>query len=259
MWLLRKKKARTCLFIFGLILCLSPFILAIHNGHVATSLISTFKQDENLIGKDKLYSIFEKAKKYNDQLFYKQEREKYEDVLNYSSTQIMASIEIPVISMNLPIYHGTSEEVLNSGAGHFSFSSLPVGGKNTHCLLTGHRGLPNAKLFTRIDELKEKDLIYIHVCKKELVYEVEKIYVIKPEEILDIQIESNKDLLSLITCTPYGINTKRLVVQAKRVKEKKVKDKNIRFSYSIREALFVVAPIFLLLFVIFRKKGNFEK
>ena len=99
----------------------------------------------------------------------------------------MATIQIPVIDVDLAIYHGTSDEVLNIGIGHFDFSSLPVGGKNTHCILTGHRGLPSAKLFTRLDELKKKDLIYVHACKKKLVYEVMDSYVVEPEEILKLQ------------------------------------------------------------------------
>lgn len=120
-------------------------------------------------------------------------------------------------------------------------------GKNSHCILTGHRGLPNAKLFTRLDELKKKDRIYIHICKKTLTYEVVDCFVVEPEEILNMGIEKNRDLLSLVTCTPYGINTKRLVVQAKRIYPKK--QQKPRKSYSIREVMFLIFPvIFLIVF-----------
>jgi len=169
-------------------------------------------------------------------------------MLNTLSSSVIATIQIPVIDVDLPIYRGTSDEVLNRGIGHFDFTSLPVGGKNSHCILTGHRGLPSAKLFTRLDELKKKDLIYIHVCKKELVYEVVDSIVVEPEAILDIGIEKNRDLLSLVTCTPYGINTKRLVVRAKRVFPKK-KEKKVRKSYSFRELCFILIPIICVMVV----------
>ena len=161
-------------------------------------------------------------------------------------------IQIPVIDVDLAIYHGTSDEVLNRGIGHFEFSSLPVGGKNSHCILTGHRGLPSAKLFTRLDELKKKDQIYIHVCKKTLAYEVVDSFVVEPEDILDMAIEKDQDLLSLVTCTPYGINTKRLVVKAKRIFPKKKNQP--RKSYSMREFLFLIIPVvFLIVFKVVRR------
>lgn len=141
---------------------------------------------------------------------------------------------------------------MNTGIGHFEFTSLPVGGKNSHCILTGHRGLPSAKLFTRLDELKKKDRIYLHVCKRILVYEVIDSFVVEPEEVLKLEIEKNQDLLSLVTCTPYGINTKRLVVQAKRVHEKQ--QKRVRKSYSLREVSFVAFPFVLwIVFKVVRK------
>lgn len=251
----RKNKINKALFIFGLILCLSPLVLNLISMSVHTSLISTYQNDEKKIGKDKLNQIYQDARAYNENLYEKHISSDYNQMLNYSSTHVMASIEIPVISLNIPIYHGTDDDILNNGVGHFSFSSLPVGGKNTHCLLTAHRGLPNSKLFTRIDELKKGDVIYIHVCDKKLMYEVQKSYVIDPEQIFDIKIQKNKDLLSLITCTPYGINTRRLVVQAKRVRDSGKNTKNTRFSYSLRESLFLMIPLVLAFIVIFRKKG----
>lgn len=210
-------------------------------------MISSFYLEENMTEDNLLNDEYFKALKYNENLFLGMEKEDYDTILNYASTQIMANIQIPVIDVDLAIYHGTSDEVLNRGIGHFEFSSLPSGGKNSHCILTGHRGLPNAKLFTRLDELKKKDRIYIHICKKTLTYEVVDCFVVEPEEILNMGIEKNRDLLSLVTCTPYGINTKRLVVQAKRIYPKK--QQKPRKSYSIREVMFLIFPvIFLIIF-----------
>lgn len=210
-------------------------------------MISSFYLEENMTEDNLLNDEYSKALKYNENLFLGMEKEDYDTILNYASTQIMATIQIPVIDVDLAIYHGTSDEVLNRGIGHFEFSSLPSGGKNSHCILTGHRGLPNAKLFTRLDELKKKDRIYIHICKKTLTYEVVDCFVVEPEEILNMGIEKSRDLLSLVTCTPYGINTKRLVVQAKQIYPKK--QQKPRKSYSIREVMFLIFPvIFLIVF-----------
>ena len=214
-------------------------------------MISSFYLEENMTEDNLLNDEYSKALKYNENLFLGMEKEDYDTILNYASTQIMATIQIPVIDVDLAIYHGTSDEVLNRGIGHFEFSSLPSGGKNSHCILTGHRGLPNAKLFTRLDELKKKDRIYIHICKKTLTYEVVDCFVVEPEEILNMGIEKSRDLLSLVTCTPYGINTKRLVVQAKRIYPKK--QQKPRKSYSIREVMFLIFPvIFLIIFKVMK-------
>ena len=216
------------------------------------NVISSFYLEEDTTQNKLVEDAYLNAELYNQQLFLNQKRENYDTILNLTSTQIMATIQIPVIDVDLAIYHGTSDEVLNRGIGHFEFSSLPVGGKNSHCILTGHRGMPSAKLFKRLDELKKKDRIYIHVCKKTLVYEVVDSFVVEPEDILDMGIEEGQDLLSLVTCTPYGINTKRLVVQAKRIFPKK--NVQLRKSYSIRELLFLMIPVvFLIVFKVVRR------
>lgn len=216
------------------------------------NVISSFYLEEDTTQEKLVEDAYLNAELYNQQLFLNQERENYDTILNFTSTQIMATIQIPVIDVDLAIYHGTSDEVLNRGIGHFEFSSLPVGGKNSHCILTGHCGLPSAKLFTRLDELKKKDQIYIHVCKKTLVYEVVDSFVVEPEDILDMTIEKDQDLLSLVTCTPYGINTKRLVVKTKRIFPKKKNQP--RKSYSMREFLFLIIPVvFLIVFKVVRR------
>ena len=140
----------------------------------------------------------------------------YTDVLNISGNGVMAYIEIPEISVYLPIYHGTDDEVLEKGVGHIQQTSLPIGGSSTHCVLTGHTGLPNAELFTRIDELEVGDTFYIYVLNQTLKYEIYETEVIEPEDISELTIEDGRDLITLVTCTPYGVNTHRLLVKAER-------------------------------------------
>lgn len=166
----KRKGKNNVLFFLGFLLCVLPILLNLVFQSRMENVISSFYLEEDTTQEKLVEDAYLNAELYNQQLFLNQERENYDTVLNFTSTQIMATIQIPVIDVDLAIYHGTSDEVLNRGIGHFEFSSLPVGGKNSHCILTGHRGLPSAKLFTRLDELKKKDQIYIHVCKKTSVY-----------------------------------------------------------------------------------------
>lgn len=142
-------------------------------------------------------------------------RSQYWDLLNVNG-DVMAYINIPVCDINLPVRHGDSEEVLQQCAGHLPGSSLPVGGENTHAIITAHRGLPSAKLFTNIDSLKKGDLFFIHVLDETLAYKVDQIKVVLPENTDDLQIVEDEDYVTLITCTPYGINTHRLLVRGER-------------------------------------------
>ena len=142
--------------------------------------------------------------------------ENYKEVLNISEDGIMAYIEIPKISVYLPIYHGTSSGVLEKGVGHIESTSVPIGGESTHSVLTGHTGLPSAELFTRLDELVVGDIFYIHVLNEVLTYKIYETKVILPDEIDELQIVSGKDLITLVTCTPYGVNSHRLLVKAER-------------------------------------------
>ena len=140
----------------------------------------------------------------------------YETVMNPHVGDFMGWLEIPLISVKLPIFHGTEETVLRKGVGHIEGSSLPAGEKTSHCLLAGHRGLPGAKLLTRLGEMQIGDEFYIYVDEKILIYEVMEISVIRPEDGEKLMIQEGKDLISLITCTPYGVNTHRLVVTGER-------------------------------------------
>ncbi len=169
----------------------------------------------------------------------------------------MGYIEISKINIKLPIYQGTSEEVLSRGVGHLDYSSLPVGGENTHTILTGHRGLPSAKLFTDLDKLSEGDLFYIHSLDKVLAYKVDQIKVVLPYETDDLKIVENKDYVTLITCTPYGVNTNRLLVRGERVefneKEKQKMRKEI-FMFNKWTVVVLILLLCVFLVVIYKKK-----
>ena len=143
--------------------------------------------------------------------------ENYKEVLNVSDDGVMGYVEIPKISVYLPIYHGTSDEVLEKGVGHIQNTSVPIGGNSTHSILTGHTGLPNAELFTRLDELEIGDIFYIHVLDDVLTYKVFETKVILPDKIDELRILNGKDYVTLVTCTPYGVNSHRLLVKAERV------------------------------------------
>lgn len=143
--------------------------------------------------------------------------ENYKEVLNVSDDGVMGYVEIPKISVYLPIYHGTSDEVLEKGVGHIQNTSVPIGGNSTHSILTGHTGLPNAELFTRLDELGIGDIFYIHVLNDVLTYKVFETKVILPDKIDELRILNGKDYVTLVTCTPYGVNSHRLLVKAERV------------------------------------------
>ena len=143
--------------------------------------------------------------------------ENYKEVLNVSDDGVMGYVEIPKISVYLPIYHGTSDEVLEKGVGHIQNTSVPIGGNSTHSILTGHTGLPNAELFTRLDELGIGDIFYIHVLDDVLTYKVFETKVILPDKIDELRILNGKDYVTLVTCTPYGVNSHRLLVKAERV------------------------------------------
>ena len=141
----------------------------------------------------------------------------YDELLLAEDSGVMGYLEIEKIKLKLPIYHGVSEEALEDGVGHLEGTSLPVGGETTHAVLFGHRGLPSAKLFTDLDQLEKGDHFLIHVLNETLSYEVDKISVVKPEETSSLAVEEGKDLVTLLTCTPYGVNTERLLVRGHRV------------------------------------------
>ena len=146
-----------------------------------------------------------------------EEKQLYESILDVTGTGIMGYIDIPKLRISLPIYHGTDETVLQIAIGHLEGSSLPIGGEDTHCVISGHRGLPSAKLFTDLDLMETGDCFQLHVLDETLTYEVDQIRIVEPNDMANLMIEKGKDYCTLVTCTPYGINSHRLLVRGHRV------------------------------------------
>lgn len=257
-----KKNFTMLIFICGFLICIYPIISSILESRNQSEAIKTYSSIIETIEDEKLTNELDKANNYNDLLFQTQgvyigsisdqlSDEVYYSLLDNTGTGVMGYITIPKIDVELPIYHGTEETALSIGVGHLQASSLPVGGNNTHAILTGHRGLPSSKLFTRLDELKINDLFYISVCGKTLAYQINEINVIEPHEVDMLDIDADKDIVSLITCTPYGINTHRLVVTASRIPFEVKEKEEIQINFmSFREILFTVLPFSFMLFVI---------
>lgn len=177
------------------------------------------------MSKEDYKAILDEAHKYNERLAETGmrwnmddiQREEYNRQLKIDGTEVMAYVSMPKFHIKCPIYHGTDEAVLQVAVGHLESSSLPVGGESTHTLISGHRGLPSARLFTDIAKMKEGDVWTITVLNETLTYECDQIRVVLPDDLSDLQIEEGKDLCTLITCTPYGINTHRLLVRGHRI------------------------------------------
>lgn len=249
-----KNWKRKLIFIIGFLLCCYPLVSSLIEQQYQKSAVATYQQSVQDKDDSEIKEIIQKATEYNDMLFQTDgaivgdvnseilSEESYESLLN-QGTGVMGSIEIPKIGVDLPIYHGTDDDVLSNGIGHLEGTSLPVGGASTHCVLTGHRGLPNSKLFTRLDEIEENDLFYLNIFGETLAYKVNQIEVIEPDEVDKLNIQEGKDLVSLITCTPYGLNTHRLVVTGERVSYEKKVYENIKPNMlSGRELIFGTLP-----------------
>lgn len=235
------------IFLAGLSLLLYPFVANQWNNYRQKQLISSYEQTvsqkeaSNRIDYD---AELKKAEAYNEALLpsilpdsfaiadASEEDQTYMNTLNIAGDEMMGIVEIPKIDIKLPIYHTTEEDVLKQAAGHLEGSSLPIGGKSTHSVISAHRGLPSASLFTDLDQLKKGDHFLIHVLNKTLCYEVDKISVVKPEETSALAVEEGEDLVTLLTCTPYGVNTERLLVRGHRVpyEEQKVADEKTPLS-----------------------------
>lgn len=213
------------IFIIGLSLLLYPSFSDYWNSFHQSRAIASYAQTVTTIDDDQYEKMWAQAQEYNTTLAKKQNRwvlseeeyEEYEGLLNIGGTGIIGYIEIPNIKVSLPIYHGVDEAVLQIAVGHIEGSSLPVGGEGTHCVISGHRGLPSAKLFTNLDEMEEGDHFMMRVLDETLTYEVDQIRIVEPEDLSALEIEEGKDLCTLVTCTPYGINSHRLLVRGHRV------------------------------------------
>ena len=238
------------IFLVGLSVMLYPFVSdAVNRKHQSRAVAGYAEEVEQLSDAD-YQTYFDAADAYNRQLnttpnaFYKPDLVSgYAQTLDISGTGIMGYITIPKISVELPIYHGTDEGVLQVAAGHLEGSSLPVGGAGTHAVISAHRGLPSAKLFTNLDELEVGDRFTITVLNRVLTYEVDQISIVLPTEIDQLLPTEGMDYVTLMTCTPYGINTHRLLVRGKRV-ETTESQKHIRVAAdAFRIEPIIVAPI----------------
>lgn len=214
------------IFLAGLGFLLYPTVSNLWNRAHQSRAIATYTKQVEKLDDSQNKEMLKAARKYNKSLLKKsdhwklskKDKKKYESFLDVSGTGIMGYIEVPKIDCSLPIYHGTDEGALQIAIGHLEGSSLPVGGKSTHCVLSGHRGLPSARLFTDLDQMEEGDVFVLNVLGRKLAYEVDQIKVVLPDEMSDLEIVQGKDLCTLVTCTPYGINTHRLLVRGHRTK-----------------------------------------
>lgn len=224
------------IFITGLGIASYPFISNMVAQRHASQVVKDYETNVEEMDEEKIDAMKEAAKKYNEQLSNvvsvddenenNEQGESYADLLNIG--EALGYITIPKIDVNLPIYNGTSQDVLSKGVGHMEQSSYPLGGESTHCVLTGHRGLPSALLFTDLDKLEIGDEFYLHVLDEILAYKVDQIKVVEPNESGDLEIIDGKDYCTLVTCTPYAINSHRLLVRGERTEYKGEQDKQTK-------------------------------
>ena len=213
------------ILLIGLSLLLYPTVSDYWNSFHQTRAIATYAENVAALDNASYDAIWDAARQYNRNLLNRsnsfrlseEQKAEYERLLDVSGVGIMGYIEIPEIDVSLPIYHGTEDSVLQVAVGHLEWTSLPVGGKSTHCVLSGHRGLPSAKLFTNLDKLREGDTFLLRVLDEILTYEVDQILIVEPQDTAALEIVEGQDYCTLVTCTPYGINTHRLLVRGHRI------------------------------------------
>ena len=239
------------ILVVGLSLMLYPSFSNWWNEAHQSRAIAAYSQEVSKLDENRYDELWQQAWEYNRSLVGREnvyllddsQKAEYERLLDVSGMGIMGYIEIPSINVSLPIYHGTEESVLQVAVGHLEWTSLPVGGESTHCVLSGHRGLPSAKLFTDLDRLVVGDRFRLGVLDQVLTYEVDQILIVEPQDTEALLIEEGKDLCTLVTCTPYGINTHRLLVRGHRVETEK-DAKNVRVtSDAIQIEPYLVAPV----------------
>ena len=238
------------MFIIGLCILLYPLISNWWNAKVQTQMIENYESVLQTIDGEDYSQYFEAADAFNQKLLdmssplsHTKQLTEYEEILKVPNTDVMGYIAIDKLQLELPIYHGTSDEVLTAGVGHLKGSSVPVGGPGTHCALSAHRGLPSSKLFSDLDKLELGDLFTITVLDRLMTYQVEDIQIVLPKEVEHLKIDKDKDYVTLITCTPYGINTHRLLVRGTRVDNVKIKPQIYVPNEAIKIDPLIVAPI----------------
>lgn len=249
------------IFFVGLSLLLYPIISDYWNSFHQSRAIATYAEAVAELDDEDYEKMWQEAEAYNQKLsnqpnrwnLTEEEEEEYNRILDIGGTGIMGYIEIPEIKVSLPIYHGTDEGVLQIAVGHIPGSSLPVGGIGTHSVVSGHRGLPSARLFTNLDELDEGDVFMIRVLDETLTYEVDKISIVEPDDLTGLGIDPELDLCTLVTCTPYGVNSHRLLVRGHRIAN--LEDDSIRVTADAMQvdrlivASAIAVPVLLLLII----------
>lgn len=249
-------------FAIGLCLLLYPTVSDYWNSFHQSRAIADYVEQVTNIDNETYDEILREAASYNETLKGRAnrfvmddgEREQYEKQLDISGVGIMGYLEIPSIDVSLAVYHGTAESVLQVGVGHLEGTSLPVGGEGTHCVLSGHRGLPSARLFTDLDKMVVGDLFVLRILDETLTYEVDQILIVEPADLSGLEIQEGEDYCTLVTCTPYGINSHRILVRGHRVENQR-QPSNVRVTADAMQidpvvvAPAVAAPILLLLLV----------
>jgi sortase A len=270
-----KKKLPTLIliivFIIGLSLLLYPSVADYWNTRKINKSIMDYSETVSDINTADYEKMINDAVEYNEKLASEPNRfnpteamtELYNQCLNIDGTEMMGYIDIPTINEKIPIYHGTSDAVLDVAVGHMEGTSLPVGGIGTHCVISGHRGLPSARLFTDIDQLVEGDIFTLNILDETLTYEVDQILIVEPDETEALAIDPNQDYCTLVTCTPYGVNTHRLLVRGHRIANQVDGTRVPADAFQIDTlvvASLVAVPMFLILLVILlidtRKRSN---
>lgn len=246
--------------IFGAALLLYPSVSDYWNSFRQTTVINSYVQKVTNMSDEDYAKEWEKAYEFNKMIYDRGEYRslkdeylinRYNNTLNVAGNGVMGYVDIPSLHTTMAVYHGVEESVLQVGAGHMNGSSLPVGGVNTHAVLSGHRGLASAKLFTNLNELVEGDLFMLHVLDETLTYEIDRILIVEPDVMEPLNIDTGEDECTLLTCTPYGINTHRLLVRGHRVDNKI--DYRQRISADARQidpivtAPFMAAPMIIVL------------
>lgn len=256
----------------GLSLLLYPSISDFWNSQHQSRAIAIYSEQVAQIDEDRYDELWSAALEYNQSLLERpnsfvlseEQKEKYEALLDVGGNGVMGYIEIPSIDVSLPIYHGTDEAVLQIAVGHLEWTSLPVGGESSHCVISGHRGLPSAKLFTDLDKLSEGDIFIFRVLDEVLTYEVDQIRIVEPQDIDTLLIEEGKDLCTLVTCTPYGINSHRLLVRGHRI-ENTPETISIRVTADAMQieplivAPIVAIPLLIMMLILLLSRGSGEK
>lgn len=222
--------AVSLLFLTGVGLVLYPVVSDWYIGRHQASVVASYDEEAARLSQEQIETELARAHAYNDSLLgnvvltdpfdaegLAEQNTEYDDLLNINGDGVMGSIDIPRVDIYLPIYHTTDAEVLAKGAGHLKNSSLPVGGTGTHAIISGHTALPSAELFNNLSDVEKGDVFYIHVLNETLAYEVDQIKVVLPDNIEDLFIDRNEDYVTLVTCTPYGINSHRLLVRGRRI------------------------------------------